>query len=230
MIKTDKEMFFAIRFIENIRLNYPDDEAIQQVADYVYCSVVAYDRITSEGRIGEWTTIASGKRFWLLDPRPEDIYIKDIAHSLARICRYNGQIKSKHYSVGQHCVIGSWEIEPKYAVAFLLHDAQESYVGDLITPLKHCKGIKEAYSKIEDKIQDVIFNKYRVIYDEETAKAVKLMDNRMLAQEFRNLTDYRLELGSLNYKPLSQNIHPWSVQQAEEIYIERFDELVNLQK
>jgi hypothetical protein len=46
--------------------------------------------VDGAGRIGDWIQTASGKQFWPFDPRPEDVFIEDIAASLAQINRYNG--------------------------------------------------------------------------------------------------------------------------------------------
>lgn len=52
-------------------------------------------------RIGDWMQVYSGKQFWPLDPRPEEIEIEDIAHSLANMCRFAGH-SEKFYSVADH--------------------------------------------------------------------------------------------------------------------------------
>ncbi len=44
----------------------------------------------TSNRKGEWIQTYTGKQFWPLDPRPEDIDIEDIAHALALTCRFNG--------------------------------------------------------------------------------------------------------------------------------------------
>jgi hypothetical protein len=49
-----------------------------------------------EGRIGGWIQLASGGRIHPLDPRPNEIYIEDIAHALSNLCRYGGHSKF-HY-------------------------------------------------------------------------------------------------------------------------------------
>ena len=38
-------------------------------------------------RIGDWIQTYTGKCFYPLDPRPEEIDIMDIAHSLSMTCR-----------------------------------------------------------------------------------------------------------------------------------------------
>ena len=91
--------------------------------------------VKNNDRKGEWVFLASGRRFWIIDPRPEDIYIEDIAHGLSMICRFCGQTR-KFYSVSQHSILVSKELQPQYQLGGLLHDASESYIGDIITPVK----------------------------------------------------------------------------------------------
>ena len=99
-------------------------------------------------------TTASGKPFWVGDPRPEDVRIEDIAAQLSRICRFGGALKDGEggfsygswgqynysvyeiYSVAQHCVLVSRNVPPEYALEGLLHDAAEAYIGDMIKPIK----------------------------------------------------------------------------------------------
>lgn len=101
-------------------------------------------------------TTASGYPFWVLDPRPEDIRIEDIAAHLSRICRFGGALReyvivpdpdsfSGHgvtpvfvetYSVAQHSVLVSRNVPQEFALEALLHDAAEAYVGDVIKPIK----------------------------------------------------------------------------------------------
>jgi hypothetical protein len=38
-------------------------------------------------RIGRWMQTYSGKQFWPLDPRPEEIDIRDIAAALSKQCQ-----------------------------------------------------------------------------------------------------------------------------------------------
>lgn len=95
-------------------------------------------------------TTASGYPFWVLDPRPEDIRIEDIAAHLSRICRFGGALKDdvpnipplrsmvfvETYSVAQHSVLVSRNVHQEFALEALLHDAAEAYVGDVIKPIK----------------------------------------------------------------------------------------------
>jgi len=44
-------------------------------------------------RHGNWFQTFTGKAFWILDPRPEEIEIEDIAHALSNICRFGGHVR-----------------------------------------------------------------------------------------------------------------------------------------
>lgn len=88
-----------------------------------------------------WLQTASGRRFDLCDPRPDMVDFEvDIPEALARVPRFTGHVRAGPYSVAQHSVIGAWAIlretgETAAALAFLLHDAHEAYIGDIATPI-----------------------------------------------------------------------------------------------
>lgn len=74
----------------------------------------------------------SGKKFWPLNPRAEDVDIEDVAHALSLMCRYNGHLPYL-YSVGQH----SLNVYRRSSCLWgLLHDATEAYLPDVPRPIK----------------------------------------------------------------------------------------------
>ena len=89
-------------------------------------------KTTKQNRIGDWFLTYTGKQFWPLDPRPDDICIEDIAHALSNICRFGGHVKN-FYSVAQHSLLVH-KICPTFQA--LMHDATEAYIGDMVRPLK----------------------------------------------------------------------------------------------
>lgn len=93
-----------------------------------------------------WLQTHTGLAFDLEDITSEQVDVADIAHALARQCRYNGHPRD-HYSVAEHCcLVADWVEQhaprhdfatpQEYALAGLLHDAGEAYLGDLAAPLK----------------------------------------------------------------------------------------------
>ncbi len=67
--------------------------------------------------------------------------IKEIAHALSLICRFNGHT-IRHYSVAEHSLLVASEIERcghsvEAQLAGLLHDVAEAYIGDFVSPLKY---------------------------------------------------------------------------------------------
>lgn len=113
-------------------------------------------------RVGDWIQTFSGRCFWPLDPRVEDIDILDIAHSLAYRCRFGGHC-TKFYSVAEHSVLVSQHVPPEFALWGLLHDAAEAYTADIPRPLKRNLPF---WKPIEQRIMNVICEKYNLSYSE----------------------------------------------------------------
>jgi 5'-deoxynucleotidase YfbR-like HD superfamily hydrolase len=86
-------------------------------------------------RRGPWIETTTGRRFYLLSPRPEDVFVLDIATALSQIVRFTGHCRGA-YTVAQHSVWVSQHVRPELALHALLHDAHEAYTGDLSSPLK----------------------------------------------------------------------------------------------
>ena len=109
-----------------------------------------------------WQRMLSGRRLDLLDPSPVDIEIEDIAHGLARVARWNGQTTGEHaFSVAQHslvveeiCVHLRPDLDPRWRLAALLHDASEYVIGDMISPFKAALGYD--YKAVEHRLEQAI--------------------------------------------------------------------------
>lgn len=109
-----------------------------------------------------WQRMLSGRRLDLLDPTPMDIEVEDIAHGLAFVARWNGQTQGDFpYSVAEHsllveALIGrmSPELETKWRLAALLHDAPEYVIGDMISPVKDAVG--PGYGDLDDRLAAAI--------------------------------------------------------------------------
>lgn len=107
-------------------------------------------------RSGPYIQLASGRRFYVLDPRPEDIEIEDIATSLSNQCRFTGHCR---YSIAQHSVHVSMICPEGYQLWGLLHDASEMVVGDLNHVVKYLPEM-EVYRNIEKKIMIAVCDRF----------------------------------------------------------------------
>ena len=108
----------------------------------------------------------SGRKLDILSPSPFDIEIEDIALGLSRVTRWNGQTTGKHaYSVAQHSILVEEifnleypDLNKKWNLAALLHDAPEYVIGDLITPLKYA--LNNNYKSVEDNLMKSIYIRF----------------------------------------------------------------------
>ena len=84
-----------------------------------------------------WKAMPSGVAFDFIDPRPEMVRLDDIVHGLSRTNRWGGNIEPITYTVAQHSLLTASACKlPQSRVYALLHDAAETYIGDIPTPLK----------------------------------------------------------------------------------------------
>ncbi len=169
---------------------------------------------------GDWMALYSGRRFYPLDPRTEEIDPEDIAHALSLLCRYGGHV-DRFYSVAEHSVLMSQAVAPESALAALLHDATEAYVVDVPRPLK---AQLAAYRDIEDRLWYVIAQRFAI--DLTLPAEVKEADTRILLTERAELMR-RAERWSIDddFTPLPVKVTGWSPADAERFYLDRLEEL-----
>jgi hypothetical protein len=177
-----------------------------------------------------WCQTFTGRAFPLLSPTAADVDWRDIAASLSKQCRYNGHVQT-FYSVAQHSVLAAevaigrhlWDAidrqvfetaleavgEDALFRAVLLHDAPESYIGDLTTPMKEAMrsmgrdagvirsglgiaaafGGIAAFDTIEHGIAEAVHTRAGLPWPLPPVvdAAVKRVDMKMLATELRDL-------------------------------------------
>ena len=126
----------------------------------------------------------TGLFFDILDPKPEQIVIEDIAHALSQCCRFTGHTKYP-YSVAQHSILASYITPPQFAFEALMHDSGEAYIADLSRPVKHFTPVGPPYMEIEERIMSVIAKKFG--FPTEMSPEVKRADNIMLYAEKKAL-------------------------------------------
>lgn len=176
-------------------------------------------------RKGGWVQTFTGKKFWPLDPRPEEIDIIDIAHALSMKCRFNGHC-TDFYSVAEHSVLVSANSPRVYQLKSLLHDGAEAYLPDIPSPIKH---YINGFDTIEFNVMETIRLHFNLTFPMDPLK-VKLIDKRMLATEEKQIMSDPPEEWQLTskYEPIKNvKIKCLSSIDAFNTFIERFNYLVS---
>lgn len=127
-----------------------------------------------------WIGTYTGGKFVFENIKENKIDIKDIAHSLSMLCRYNGHCKN-FYSVAEHSLLVSSLLSEELKIHGLLHDAAEAYISDIPRPYKRMiPNIKEN----EEEILKHIYNELNIQYlSELDIKIIKVVDTRLLQTE-----------------------------------------------
>jgi len=184
-----------------------------------------------------WQRMLSGRRLDLLDPSPLDIEIEDIAHGLARVARWNGQTVGEHaFSVAQHCMVVEEivahvrpDIEPRWRLAALLHDAPEYVIGDMISPFKAALGVD--YRTFEDRLETAIHLRFGLPAKTpaEVKTLIKQADRACAFFEAIQLAGFShleaLEFFDAPPVGYSLTIEPWPASIAQERYVRRYEVL-----
>lgn len=164
---------------------------------------------------------ASGHYFSFTDPLNSFYTLDDIAHALSHICRFGGHVR-RFYSVAQHCVMASYITPASDALAALMHDAPEAFVGDMPSPLKQ---LLPDYKALEARIEAAVFDCFDISLP--LPASVKEADLIMLATEQRDLMPpHDDEWATIKgVTPLPFPILPWDALTAKQSFIDRFNAL-----
>jgi len=168
----------------------------------------------------------TGHYFDFNAPEQSRISIIDIAHALSQICRFTGHCWP-FYSVAEHSVRVSYLTPPEHALAGLLHDAAEAYIGDVAKPLKI---MLPDYAAIERRVETAVLKQFGL--PAELPMCVKIADNSMLKAERRDLmarTQDDTEWAWLDaYIAPEEHIVPMSAAVAESAFLLRYQSLTGV--
>jgi hypothetical protein len=171
----------------------------------------------------EWVQTYSGRVFWPLDPKVEEIDIEDIAHSLSNQCRFSGH-SLKFYSVSEHSCRVSVLCKPENALWGLLHDASEAYLVDMPRPIKHASRLGSEYRRIEKLVMKAVCERYGLPIEE--PQDVIDADNLMLSWEQRDLmAPAPMPWHTTVPVPNITKIIPYGPEEAKTLFLTRFREL-----
>ena len=180
----------------------------------------------------------SGRKLDILSPSPLDIEIEDIALGLSRVTRWNGQTIGNHaYSVAQHSVIVEEvfnfeypNLNKRWYLAALLHDAPEYVIGDLITPFKYA--LNNSYRHVEDNLMKAIHIRFGLPPElpKLIASKIKKIDKAVAWYEAINVAGYnKKESMVILKKPVLkyniEKISPIGPNIIAKKFLKRFSEL-----
>ncbi|QTL02820.1 HD family hydrolase [Aquabacter sp. L1I39] len=190
-----------------------------------------------------WQRMLSGRRLDLLDPTPLDVEIEDIAHGLARVARWNGQTRGDNiFSVAQHSLLverlarrTSPNIDPRWRLAVLLHDAPEYVIGDMISPFKAVLG--GDYKAVEARLLGAISLRFGLppVWPDALVKVAKVADRAAAYLEATHLAGFEAQEALAFFgRPVRLDdavekdyLTPWTADEAKARFIARFEELVS---
>ncbi len=177
-----------------------------------------------------WIETYTGNKFYLNHQEDiSQITIKDIGHSLAMNCRYNGH-SGLFYSVAEHSVLISMLVPEELALQGLMHDATEAYLSDICRPFKrHLDG----YNDLEDRVYERIARKYKLpetidplIKHYDVAICRLEADRFMKSKAFGwGIPEDALTIQEFQAKTGFEHIPCWSWEEAKSRFYDRFIEL-----
>ena len=185
-----------------------------------------------------WQRMLSGRRLNIVDPSPLDIEITDIALSLSRVARWNGQTIGDHgFSVAQHSVLvaelmaaAAPVIDTRCMLAGLLHDAPEYVCSDLVTPFKNAIG--GGYRELEDRMARAVYVAFGLPAElpAEWADAVVQADRlaaHIEAVQLAGFTEAEAKkLFAVKRNVPRATLTAWPAVQANEVFLDTFADLV----
>lgn len=175
----------------------------------------------------------SREKFFFQDPSRYPFNIEEIAYALSNLCRFTGHV-NRFYSVAQHSVLVSEMLPRSLALEGLMHDASESVLGDVSSPLKE---LLPPYKEIERETEKAISKAFGLPYP--LTPAVKEVDRVLLTLEERDLMReetfvekwFSPVIRRLNLKgSLVNKIYPLPPKKAEKLFLDRYYSLTGIKE
>jgi hypothetical protein len=145
-----------------------------------------------------FTLYPSGTFIDILYLKKEDIFIEDIASTLAKEPRFMGHM-CENYSVADHCYYASSLVPKELALAALLHDSQEYLLKDMATHMKAKMYFKIhdnyiTYKEVELSIQYTIFKSFGIEGQLPLDTRIKDVDDQLKIKEGHQFTKGKWDL------------------------------------
>jgi 5'-deoxynucleotidase YfbR-like HD superfamily hydrolase len=163
----------------------------------------------------------TGAYFDFQSPETSKFNINDVAHALAHLCRFTGHTNS-FYSVAEHSVHCSYLVPEQDAMAALLHDAAEAFMGDVSRPLK---SLLPDYKLIEQRVEAAVFARFGL--PAVLPPSVKQADKAMLVEEQRQAMGNADRWADFDgVLPSGVALRFWAPREAKGRFLSRFDHLL----
>lgn len=203
---------------------------------------MAAEEVTLPSIPGEetgWICTASGKRFFPLCPREEDMDIEDIAAALSRSCRFLGHCR-EFYSIAEHSLLVAtileWDDRRRATqLDGLLHDAAEAYLPDMPRPLKVLPEFRW-YRDLETPIFEKVIRRFTgyggSFFDHECVKwadrvALKIEAEALMPPESVRRWGSIANVTGIDFTAFASywSVKAWGPREAERAFLERFAQL-----
>ena len=164
--------------------------------------------------------LRNGRYFDFHSPDPSVMDIELVAHVLSNLCRFTGHTR-EYYSVAQHSVLVSSLTPSEWRFAGLLHDAGETFIGDVSRPLQT---VVSDYRSVKERVEKVVFAHFGIPWP--LPGAVSHADRAALIFEMRDLFGYEDRLLKKFSKEFQVDpIRPMQPAEAREAFLRRYSEL-----
>lgn len=186
-----------------------------------------------------WMQIQGGAAFDLLNPQPSDVKWPIVARATSRIGRFGTHTEGKRiYSVAQHELEGAEAImrergDKRLAAIFLIHDAHEFVIGDIVKPVEkalmahagHAGNIvKRAVARLKNTVDFAIFGAAGIPYplSPDDNEIIKEYDIRMCRTERDAIMapcEYAWTKSYADAQPICGcDFYPWDSNTAAALY------------
>lgn len=162
---------------------------------------------------------ATGRQFFPLDPRPEDVCIEDIAHALSNLCRFGGHCRL-FYSVAEHSVhVARSFSDRRLALGALLHDAAEAYLVDVPRPVKK---VLAKYGEIELNVEVAIAEKFDLLWPIKQPAIAEADDRILIDERDQVMPPCPYNGGWPDVTPLGATLECWSPAMARAVFMSAY--------